>query len=308
MAYQQINYGATPDDSNADSVRDAGIKIDSNFQEVYSLNSAGSPLVGVQNRVWATGNGSDTAASFRALVNADIPSTLSGKTLTSATLTSPTITSPTITSPTITGATLTTPTLTTPTITGGTITNATITNSNIASQDLGRIQEFYTTTLGSSPIDIDLSTTLRKTLIMFNGLVGSGGSIRDMRIQLRDGGTTPSFTVNHRSWSQGSSVVNTNYTQDGTLTNSPILISDAGHDFVNLSGWVECNNFNNTTPKYYRYQLFYLDTTGTLTVTNGAGMFTYAGTIDTLRVYFTNGAGTAFSAASGEIGSYGVEV
>lgn len=128
MTFQSLNYGVTNDDPSADTVRAAGIKIDDNFRELYSVQPGGSPIVGVQNKVWATGNGADTEAGFRSLVNADIPTTLSGKTLTSTTLNSPTITTPTITGGTMTGGTITGATITTPTVTGGTITGATFVN------------------------------------------------------------------------------------------------------------------------------------------------------------------------------------
>lgn len=48
MAYQGINTGTTPNDGTGDTLVDGGVKINSNFQEVYNLIGDGSTLaVGV---------------------------------------------------------------------------------------------------------------------------------------------------------------------------------------------------------------------------------------------------------------------
>jgi hypothetical protein len=46
------------------------------FQQFFSVNSSGVALGSVQNKIWATGSGSDTEASFRALTTSDLPTDL----------------------------------------------------------------------------------------------------------------------------------------------------------------------------------------------------------------------------------------
>lgn len=73
MVYQEID-NVTPTTVTFKDVCDI---INETNQEVYSVSAGGTPIVGVQNRVWATGNGANTEASFRALVAADIPTGIS---------------------------------------------------------------------------------------------------------------------------------------------------------------------------------------------------------------------------------------
>ena len=42
MAYQGINTGTTPNDGTGDTLVDGGVKINSNFTELYSLIGDGS--------------------------------------------------------------------------------------------------------------------------------------------------------------------------------------------------------------------------------------------------------------------------
>jgi len=132
MAWQNILNGTVLNDGTGDTGQAGFTKVDDNFLEVYSLDSNGDPNTSVQNRVLATGNGSDTASTFRALVSSEIPSTLSGKTFTTTTVdTGASITTPTINTVSLTGTSLTNATITNPASTGGTIDGVTFVNPTL---------------------------------------------------------------------------------------------------------------------------------------------------------------------------------
>lgn len=74
MAYQGINTGTTPNDGTGDTLVDGGIKINSNFQEVYNLIGDGSTLaVGVVTVISAGTNVAVNTSTGSVQISAPTP-------------------------------------------------------------------------------------------------------------------------------------------------------------------------------------------------------------------------------------------
>jgi len=74
MAYQGINTGTTPNDGTGDTLVDGGVKINSNFTELYSLIGDGSTLaVGVVTVITAGTNVSINTSTGNVTVSAPTP-------------------------------------------------------------------------------------------------------------------------------------------------------------------------------------------------------------------------------------------
>jgi len=77
MAYQGINTGSTPNDGAGDTLLDGGVKINSNFLELYNLVGDGSELfVGIVTQITAGTNVSVSTAYGSVEISSSIPSTI----------------------------------------------------------------------------------------------------------------------------------------------------------------------------------------------------------------------------------------
>ena len=71
MTRQLINTGTLPNDGQGDSLRDAGTKLNSNFNEVYTALGNGTTLTVVQNNLFNATGSNKIAFLYNAL--SDLP-------------------------------------------------------------------------------------------------------------------------------------------------------------------------------------------------------------------------------------------
>ena len=71
MTRQLINTGTLPNDGQGDSLRDAGTKLNSNFNEVYTALGNGTTLTVIQNNLFNATGSNKIAFLYNAL--SDLP-------------------------------------------------------------------------------------------------------------------------------------------------------------------------------------------------------------------------------------------
>jgi len=311
MTYEQINYGSTPNDPNADTLREAGIKIDNNFQQIYSVDAAGSPLTSAQNLVWATGDGTDAEASFRALTSSDLPATISGITIDNATLTSATLTAPTLNSPQINGGTLDNITLSFVTINNGEIENSNFTNCTFYGIPSGRkaITTLTDVALTTTPhkLGLDLTNFSRMAKVWLRGGSTQAGTPSDIVLRFKTfADVYPTLTVNHVSWDIGGNPSTSSISHDGTNALAIPLLTGAASAATNMYLELDLINFASISDKSYKYKIIYIEGSSAKIV-EGFGWFSYANPIGYLDIAAVSTSNVSQTMAVDSLISYNVE-
>lgn len=222
---------------------------------------------GTANTFWARPNGATGAAAYRAIVAADLPSTLTSGTA-------------------ITNAALTTPTLGTPA--SGTLTNC---SGTAASLTAGAVSAGGAATLGTEQASTSGTTITftsvvpsgaKRIIIHFKGVSTNGSS--DILVRIGTGGGLDTTGYVSAAAGGAASPAGTSSTVGFILTNGA---NSASHIYSgNIVLCLEKASSNTWTESHS------LGRTGTAGAVCGGGYLDASGTVDTVRIMTANGTDT----------------